>query len=138
MTSDDHAHVLMALGNLMTESQRLVVDRDEDGLRLSQHRVIGHVPPGGITVTDLAVRVGMTKQGTGQFVTQLTESGHLQVSRTPQDARVRLVSRTAQGEAAARRLAGLLEGLEAQWAARVGSGRYAQFRAVLDDLAGSP
>ena len=44
--------------------------------RPSHHRVIGRVPPEGITVTDLAERVGMTKQGIGQFVTQLTESGH--------------------------------------------------------------
>ena len=137
MTSDGDAHVLLALGNLMSESRRMVLEADEEGLRPSHHRVIGHVPPGGITVTDLAERVGMTKQGTGQFVTQLTESGHLRVSRTPQDARVRLVSRTARGEAAVRRLAGLLEELEAQWGARVGRRRYTEFRAILDELAGS-
>ncbi len=114
MTSDER-HVLVALGNLMAREPALVLAEGESGLRPSHHRVIGHVPPEGITVTDLADRVGMTKQGIGQFVTQLTESGHLAValSRGP---RVRIVSRTAGGDAAARRLADLLDRLEADWA----------------------
>lgn len=134
MTSDDH--LLVALGNLMTQSRALVLAEGEAGLRPSHHRVIGHVPPEGITVTDLAERVGMTKQGIGQFVTQLTDSGHLSVAASPEDRRVRIVSRTPKGEAAARRLAELLEGLEADWANRVGTRRYDEFRATLDELAG--
>jgi DNA-binding MarR family transcriptional regulator len=134
MTSDER-HVMLALGNLMTESRSLLLAEGEPGLRPSHHRVIGHVPPEGITVTDLAERVGMTKQGIGQFVTQLTESGHLVVDRHPDDRRIRMVRRTAEGDAAARRLADLLEGLEADWANRVGTHRYNAFRATLDELA---
>src|SRR4029077_14752849 len=112
----DERHVMLALGNLMTESRSLLLAEGEHGLRPSHHRVIGHVPPEGITVTDLAERVGMTKQGTGQFVTQLTESGHLTVALNPDDRRIRVVRRTPQGDAAARRLAGLMDGLELTWA----------------------
>jgi DNA-binding MarR family transcriptional regulator len=135
MTSSDERHVMHALGNLMTESRELVLAEGEPGLRPSHHRVIGHVPPEGITVTDLAERVGMTKQGIGQFVTQLTESGHLTVSPDPEDRRIRIVRRTAEGDAAVRRLSGLLEELEATWANRVGTHRYNEFRATLDELA---
>ena len=39
------------------------------------------------------------------------------------------------GNAAVRRLSGLLEGLEASWANRVGTRRYDEFRAILDELA---
>jgi DNA-binding MarR family transcriptional regulator len=134
MTSGE-PHVLNALGNLMTESRELVLAEGERGLRPSHHRVLGHVPPEGITVTDLAERVGMTKQGIGQFVTQLTESGHLTVSTDPEDRRIRVVRRTAKGNAAVRRLTGLLEDLEATWANRVGTHRYNEFRAILDELA---
>jgi len=135
MTSSDEWHVMHALGNLMSESRELVLAQGERGLRPSHHRVIGHVPPEGITVTDLAERVGMTKQGIGQFVTQLTESGHLTVSTDPEDRRIRIVRRTAEGDAAVRRLSGLLEELEATWANRVGTHRYNEFRATLDELA---
>jgi DNA-binding MarR family transcriptional regulator len=134
MTSGDR-HVLNALGNLMEESRVLVLAEGERGLRPSHHRVLGHVPSEGITVTDLAERVGMTKQGIGQFVTQLTESGHLTVSLDPEDRRVRVVRRTAKGNAAVRRLSELLDDLEASWANRVGTRRYHEFRAILDELA---
>src|SRR3954452_9760836 len=114
MTSDE-LHVLIPLGNLMSQSRSLVLAEGEPGLRPSHHRVIGHVPPEGITITDLADRVGMTKQGIGQFVTQLTESGHLTVTLKPEDRRIGVVRRTAEGDEAASRLAALLEGLEAVW-----------------------
>ena len=134
MTSREQ-HVLLALGNLMAESRELVLTEGEPGLRPSHHRVIGHVPPEGITITDLADRVGMTKQGIGQFVTQLTESGHLAVTLNPEDRRIRVVRRTAEGDRAADRFAGLMDSLERTWARRVGVRRYADFRAVLDDIA---
>jgi DNA-binding MarR family transcriptional regulator len=134
MTSDER-HILLALGNLMAQSRTRVLAEGESGLRPSHHRVLGHVPPEGVTVTDLAQRVGMTKQGIGQFVTQLTESGHLVVDASPGDRRVRVIRRTGKGDAAVRRLSGLLDGLEADWANRVGTRRYDEFRAILDELA---
>jgi DNA-binding MarR family transcriptional regulator len=136
MTSGER-HVLTVLGNLMAESRELVLAEGEQGLRPSHHRVIGHVPPEGVTLTDLAERVGMTKQGIGQFVTQLTESGHLSVSLDPEDRRIRIVRRTAEGDAAVRRLSGLLDQLEATWSRRVGKERYREFRSTLNTIAGS-
>lgn len=134
MTSGEH-HVLHALGHLLAESRTLVGDSGEPGLRTSHHRVLGHVPPDGVTVSELAERVGMTKQGIGQFVAQLSGSGHVRVERHAEDGRVRVVRRTAQGEASVRRLAELLEELEARWAERVGAERYREFRRTLDELA---
>ena len=126
---------MFGLGNLMTASRARLLADGEPGLRPSHHRVIAHVPQEGITVTDLAERVGMTKQGIGQFVSQLTESGHLTVERDDDDRRVRVVRRTPKGEESVRRLSELLDGLEADWANRVGTRRYEEFRAVLDELA---
>jgi DNA-binding MarR family transcriptional regulator len=137
MTSGER-HVMHPLGSLMTQTRELLLARGEQGLRASHHRVLGHVPEEGITVTELAERVGMTKQGIGQFVTRLTASGHLAVTASPDDRRVRVISRTAKGDASVRRLAGLLEELEAEWANRVGTRRYDEFRATLDELAATP
>ena len=127
----------MVLGVLMDEARHLILSHDDDGLRPSQFRVIGNVPPdGGITVTELAERVGMTKQGTGQFVTQLTDAGYLETDSDPDDRRVRIVRRTRLGHDATRRLAVTLRELENDWAKRVGKRRYREFRSILDEIAG--
>ena len=128
-------HVLSVLGDLMTESRAFILDQGEPGLRASHHRVIGNVPPEGVTQTELADRVGMTKQGVGQFVTQLCESGHLRVEPKAGDRRVRVVHRTVKGDASIRDLSRLLERLEATWAGRVGKARYDAFRETLDGIA---
>ena len=46
-----------------------------EDLRMSHVRVMAGVPPEGINVTDLSGRAGMSKQGVGQFVTYLVDSG---------------------------------------------------------------
>jgi DNA-binding MarR family transcriptional regulator len=128
-------HVMLALGNLVAESREHILSQAGSELRPSHHRVIGHVPPEGITVTELAERVGMTKQGIGQFVQQLTDSGHLRTTAHPQDKRLRIIRRTSKGDASVRQLAAVLAKLEQRWAERVGRARYRQFRDVLDQLA---
>lgn len=129
---NDERHVLHALGDLMDGLRRVLAT--EDGLRPSHHRVLGHVPRAGVSVTDLAVAVGMTKQGVGQFVSQLTDSGHLRTATDPRDGRAKLVRRTPKGTASVRRLGRRLAELEAEWADQVGDRRYATFRQVLEEL----
>lgn len=128
---------MMVVGSLMEQARQVIITDGEDGLRPSQFRVIGSVPPDdGITVTELAERVGMTKQGVGQFVTELTRDGYLVTESDPQDRRVRIVRRTRLGHDATHRLALMLHGLEEDWARRVGRQRYREFRRLLDEIAG--
>ncbi len=129
-------HVVRVLGQLMGEARELILGHGQRGLRPSQYRVIESVPPDdSITVTELAERVGMTKQGIGQFVTQLTAAGYLTTATDPGDRRVRKVLRTREGNDAMGDLAVMLETLERTWADRLGARRYRQFRNALDDLA---
>lgn len=135
--NDDERHVLLVLGLLMDEARVLLLGDDEVRLRPSQLRVIGYVPPDrGINITELAERVGMTKQGIGQFVTQLSNDGFLAIEGDPDDRRVRIVRRTAAGNDATHHLAVKLRKLEQRWSRRVGAQRYREFRSVLDELAG--
>lgn len=135
---NDRPHLMQVLGQLFEETRQLVLQDGEHGLRPSQFRVIDSVPAdGGITVTELAELVGMTKQGTGQFVTQLTEAGYLVSESGTDDRRVRIVRRTRLGQQAMHNLALMLDGLEQDWAARVGTHRYRDFRAVLDEISGT-
>ena len=128
-------HVAMDLGLLFDKIRQVLVSEDWGGLRPSHLRVMGFVPSKGISITELAVQVGMTKQGCGQFVSQLVDTGHLVVGPDPDDGRVRLVRRTRAGDLASRRLARRLAKVEQGWAARVGERRYRTFRRVLEDLA---
>src|ERR1700712_4015936 len=94
---DDEVHAPLLMGLLFRRVHQVFDGEDWDGLRQSHFRVIASVPAGGVNVTELAERVGMTKQGVGQFVTQLVDTGHLAVAEHPTDGRVRLVTRTESG-----------------------------------------
>jgi DNA-binding MarR family transcriptional regulator len=89
----------------------------------------------GVSITELGERVGMTKQGCGQFVTQLVESGHLRAVAHPDDRRVRVVRRTPKADRVLAAVRDRNLAIEAGWADRVESDRYAVFREVLEELA---
>src|ERR1700709_649395 len=87
----------LLMGLLFRWGSNTFAAEDWHGLRQSHFRVISSVPPEGISVTELGERVGMSKQGCGQFVTSLVGTGHLKVQQDPADGRVRRVRRTPKG-----------------------------------------
>jgi DNA-binding MarR family transcriptional regulator len=128
-------HVAVQLGRLMESIRVTFADEDWEGLRQSHFRMLYVIPPEGITITELGERLGMTKQASGQFVTYLTGTGHVQVRVDPADRRSRIVVRTDRGERTIRAVVRRILQIEDEWAERVGRGRYAEFRQVLDELA---
>jgi DNA-binding MarR family transcriptional regulator len=131
----EELQVPLLMGLLFREVSATFAGESWDGLRLSHFRVISAVPPDGINVTDLAERVGMSKQGCGQFVTSLAGSGHLRVEQDPADRRVRRVRRTAKGRRTIAAVTDRILAIEDDWSARVGERRYRTFRRVLEELA---
>src|SRR3954469_22305707 len=123
----EERHVLVYLGLIMDQARDLIqASRTRDHLRPSQFRVIAMVPYNrGITITELADRVGMTKQAIGQFVTTLVASGPRVAGKDRQARRPRIVRRTRRGDEVTQELAHLLDGLEQRWAERIGVKRYA-------------
>jgi DNA-binding MarR family transcriptional regulator len=140
MTSVNHVaapeeqHTPMLIGLLLNEVRATFAAEDWGGLRQSHFRVMTSVPADGISITELGERVGMSKQGCGQFVSALVETGHLEVATDPGDRRTRIVMRTPLGNRTVRRVAARIARIEAEWAERVGSRRYATFRRVLEEL----
>lgn len=132
--SEDEQHIAVLMGLLFRRISETFAAEDWEGLRQSHFRVLFSVPPEGITVTELADRVGMTKQGSGQFVTQLEHSGHLRTEADPADRRRRVVRRTAEGERVVRAVTRRNQRIEDEWADRVGERRYRTFRKVLEEL----
>jgi DNA-binding MarR family transcriptional regulator len=131
----DERHAVMLMGMLMQRIRHDFAAEDWGGLRQSHFRVISSVPPDGISITELGDRVGMTKQGCGQFVTQLVESGHLTVEANPADRRTRVVKRTALGNRTIKKVTARNRQIEEEWSRQVGSKRYQAFWRVLEQLA---
>ena len=124
----------MLLGELLGTVRAAFFEHDWGGLRPSHVRVLSSVPADGCTVTELAGLVGMTKQGCGQFVTTLVDSGHLAESRSAADRRVRHVRRTPDGDRTLIRFAAVMDSVEQRWRDAVGERRYTVFREVLGEL----
>ena len=105
LTGDDPLHFAMlmdlawrAFRELLGELVRpAVVAASGTTLRPSQVRLLSLTPATGMRVTDLAARVGMTKQALGEFVATLQEAGLVEVTVDQRDRRVRLVRPTAAG-----------------------------------------
>jgi DNA-binding MarR family transcriptional regulator len=113
-------------------------DRTMGDLRMSHVRVLSAVPKEGINVTELARRAGMTKQGCGQFVTQLSATGHLTTAPDPDDGRVRLVFRSPEGDRFMAGVYATLARIEGEFAEEVGERRFATFKRVMAQLAAHP
>ena len=125
----------MLMGQLLKQSSRRLVAADIDGLRASRLRLMGEVPREGSRITELAERLGMTKQACGQLVTDLVGSGHVNVSVPPDDRRSRVVRVTARGRRAVAASVRSLATVDREWAAQVGEPRFEVFREVLAELA---
>ena len=132
-------HVALLMGLVFGQLQRTFAeDQEWTGVRQSHLRVISLVPAAGISVTDLARRAGMTKQGCGQFVTKLVARGLLRTQAEPEDRRVRWVRRTDLGHRTLGAATARILEIEDAWAGSVGRARYATFRSVLEELAIRP
>ena len=132
--SDPEMHVPRMVGKLMFEVRDTFAAEDWGGLRQSHFRILAHVPGDGISVTELAQALRMSKQACGQFVTQLAATGHLSIRADATDRRVRLVIRTPLGDRALKTANARIRRIERAWARRVGADRYATFREVLEEL----
>lgn len=130
---EQHVPVLMSF--LLSKVRRVLAEQEWEGLGQSQAKVLGAVPAEGVTITELARRVGMTKQGCGQFVAHLADGGYVTVTALETDRRTKVVRRTAAGRRLIRQITEHYLALEQAWAEWVGPRRYATFRRVLEQLA---
>ena len=74
-------------------------------LRTVHTSVLPHVGFEGTRLTDLAAKLGVSKQAAGQLVDELVDFGYLERLPDPTDARAKLIRYSKKGKA------GILEGL---------------------------
>lgn len=132
---DGQTHAPMLMGLLFRQVRAIFAAEDWNDLRQSHFRVMSAVPERGVSITELGDRVGMTKQGCGQFVNHLVGTGHLSTEPDPSDRRVRLVRRTPLGQQMLDAVRERNLRIEHVWAEQVGQERYRVFRGVLEELA---
>ncbi|MFI1800906.1 MarR family winged helix-turn-helix transcriptional regulator [Streptomyces sp. NPDC020379] len=92
----------------------------------------------GTTVSELARRMGVTRQTAHQAVHGLVAAGLLEQTPDPASARQRLIRRTGEGERAHRQAGLILERLEEQLAERIGREQADALRAALEAPWGRP
>jgi DNA-binding MarR family transcriptional regulator len=87
--------------------------------------------PSGVTITELAEHLGVTRQAAAQLVDELVAKGYVQRSRHPDDARARLITLTSKGWACTRAAEAAIADTVRPWASVLGEQR---LRALQDDL----
>ncbi|MGZ5403506.1 MAG: MarR family winged helix-turn-helix transcriptional regulator [Nocardioides sp.] len=130
-------HIVALLGYVFDDIRRELTQTlpDRSGLRPSQLRLLSLTPADGMRVTDLAERVGMTKQALGEFANDLEERGLLESVRDPADRRVRILRPTRQGRQAVAAGELVITELEAQWRDRLGARKWDRLRSLLQETA---
>ena len=110
-------------------------------VRPAHYAVFRLLGPGGARVTELAEAQGMTKQSMGELVAYLEERGYVERRPDPRDRRAKIVVPTERGRRGIVAAAGLLEGIEADLAERMGGGWLEELIGSLEELVavlGSP
>jgi DNA-binding MarR family transcriptional regulator len=108
---------------------------DLDAAHLSVFRYPG---PQGERPSELAARLGMTKQALNYLLGELERLGYLERRPDPDDLRSRRIALTARGVAMGVAMREAVGEMEADWERRLGPRRFAQLRALLVDLNREP
>lgn len=109
---------------LFRRSARLMVDElvqrlDAAGfpdISPSEHLIFENLPPGGARVTELAARIGMTRQAASELVAALEARGYLERRPDSADGRARVVLLTPQGRHLVRAALREIAAIEQNWA----------------------
>ena len=108
-----------------------VRERTKKPVRVAHTTLLPHVDLEGTRLTDLATRLGVTKQAAAQLVDELVEMGLLERAPDPGDARAKLVRFTKRGKAAIFDGLAVLKELEAEIESVVGAPKLRTLHEVL-------
>jgi DNA-binding MarR family transcriptional regulator len=92
------------------------------------------LPPEGGRATELAERIGTTKQAVGYLVEYLEQHGYLERVPDPRDGRALVVRRTQKGWLVNQTARRLVEEVQADWEQRLGADKMDQLGHLLAEL----
>lgn len=143
--SDDHGPLL---GALLRLTHRAIIQDIARGLEeggyadvTPPHFAVTQAlwdRPDGIRLTELAARVGVTKQSMGALVDELEAAGYVARSPDPTDGRASVIGFTSRGWALGRAARAQVRKAEARFAKRVGARRIEQLKETLRMMLADP
>ena len=105
-----------------------------DDLEGSHLVVLQYPGPHGLRPSDLAARLGMSKQAVNYQLGQLERLGYLVREQDPDDRRSKRIALTERGYAIVPVIREAVGEVEATWARELGPDRFAQVRELLIEL----
>ncbi len=108
------------------------------GLSLPHMAVLRFPSPDGVRPGVLAERAGMSKQAMNRLLGSLEELGYLVRRDAPNEGRARVVHFTKRGHALYAKALEVLQDIEREWSAELGSRDFAQLKALLFRVWESP
>lgn len=109
-------------------------ERGYPGITLRHIDLLPHLDEGGTRSTVLAQRAGMTKQGMGKLVAELEAQGLVERVPDPTDGRAQLVRFTDDGLAFLQVGIDVVQALESEYRAILGSDELDALKAMLRNL----
>lgn len=110
-----------------------LIERGHD-LRPSTAQVVPNLPPEGLRISELAARLRVTLQRTGQLVSELEEVGYVDRVPDPADGRARRVVFSRRGLELIRDIDEITQEITEAFAAELGAERLEQLCALLAEL----
>jgi DNA-binding MarR family transcriptional regulator len=132
-----------SFGQLLLKSARLLDERalgrvNRAGprveLRPAHTSLLPHIDREGTRLTELARRLGVTKQAVGQLVGDLEQEGVVERADDPEDGRAKLVRFTDRGVKAMHHGLSVLRGIETELERRLGARRARELHATLAEI----
>ncbi len=109
-----------------------------DELRLPHIAVLQFPGPDGVRPTVLAERAGMSKQAMNQLLGSLEALGYIARSDSPDEGGMRIVRFTKRGHAAYEKIYEILQEIDREWSAELGSKAFTQLKDLLTRVWESP
>src|SRR5215208_6716774 len=109
-------------------------ERGFDDFDAAYINVFQYPGPQGTRPSELAARLGISKQALNYLLGELERLGYIQRQPDPDDLRSKRVALTRRGRSAIGVIREAVGEVETAWAQRLGQKRFAQLRALLLDL----
>ena len=130
------AQLLFKCGRIVNEIaiERLRKKVNQPGLRIAHTHLFPHIDLAGTRLTDLAAKLGLTKQAVGQLVSELEAMGFLEKVPDPADGRAKLICFSQEGKESMFGGLALLGELVADLTEKIGRRKMAQLHGALTAL----
>ena len=110
-------------------------ERGFDDLDTAHVNVVLYPGPQGLRPSELAARLGMSKQAVNYLLGELERRGYLERRADPDDLRSRRIVLTERGESAGLAMREAVTDVEREWETALGRARFAELRGLLSELA---